>query len=422
MIAGQANPRKPPEARVLASGRRFVVPDMSSEPIRLTHRIVALADACVLCGLCLPHCPTYGLDRNEGESPRGRIMLMKALTQGRIQPEPIALRHLDHCLACGECERVCPAQVKYGELLDASRAQQRRVHSAVWPQRALEWLFASRWRLDLALDVARVLRRWCPGPWRRAPPPPPRRQFSVLHLAKSQARGCVALFIGCLGRHYDAGAIVASIKVLTALGWNVEVPRMQQCCGALSRHAGDESGYAALATRNRAAFAMTQASAVLTLASGCHDSIARGLRTDTDTAPAVRDLFEFLAADPEWPRLRLRRAASDAAVALHLPCTQRNVSRSAEPTARLLTQIPGLKLSPLAASGCCGAAGSHMLHEPTRADALRAPVLDAIAASQATTLCSANVGCRLHLSVGAQTRGLALRWRHPIEVIAEHLE
>ena len=56
---------------------------------------VGLADACVLCGLCLPVCPTYGLGREEGESPRGRIMLMKGLAQGRIGPEPGVLAHLE---------------------------------------------------------------------------------------------------------------------------------------------------------------------------------------------------------------------------------------------------------------------------------------------------------------------------------------
>src|SRR6478736_5829086 len=62
--------------------------------------LFALADRCVQCGLCLPHCPTYRLDRNEAESPRGRIALVRAFADGALVPDPIADAHLDHCLGC----------------------------------------------------------------------------------------------------------------------------------------------------------------------------------------------------------------------------------------------------------------------------------------------------------------------------------
>lgn len=110
---------------MLGSGGSPVRPAMPQPLPPAAARIVALADACVLCGLCLPSCPTYALDRVEAESPRGRIMLFKALAGGRILPEAATTAPLDHCLGCRECERVCPARVRYGELLGAGRTLQR---------------------------------------------------------------------------------------------------------------------------------------------------------------------------------------------------------------------------------------------------------------------------------------------------------
>ena len=67
-------------------------------------------------------------------------------------------------------------------------------------------------------------------------------------------------------------------------------------------------------------------------------------------------------------------------------------------------------------TGCCGAAGLHQLAEPARAATFRQPLLDAFAASGATRLLSANVGCRLHLAGGTRLPVI-----HPIDFLAEHL-
>lgn len=440
MIAALPGPCKPPgipcQTAVLAFGGFPARSDMppetasNSDPSRSDRstparsaaaRIVALADECVLCGLCLPHCPTYGLDRSEGESPRGRIMLMKGFAEGRIDPAPAATTYLDHCLACRSCERVCPAQVRFGELLLLGREAQRAAVPAGSRQRALEWLLPRRGWLNLALRIARGLRSVLPGPWRRMPPAPARRAFDPVHAPTAPARGHVALFLGCLGRHYDADTASAAIRLLSRLGFEVHVPRDQTCCGALHRHAGARAAADVLAQRNRQAFTATKPIAILTLASGCHESIAQGFALDA-ASPPVHDLFDFLAADAQFERLRFRAAKPGARVALHLPCTQRNVLRNAAKIAPMLARVPGLEVVALPETGCCGAAGSHMMTEPTRADALRAPLLDAVAASDAATLCTSNVGCRVHLAVGLETRGLAVPIRHPIELLAEHLE
>ena len=79
--------------------------------------VLAEADRCVLCGLCLPHCPTYNITRNENNSPRGRIALIKAMAQKQLAPEKTLASHINSCLACFACENRCPARVSYRKIL-----------------------------------------------------------------------------------------------------------------------------------------------------------------------------------------------------------------------------------------------------------------------------------------------------------------
>jgi glycolate oxidase iron-sulfur subunit len=145
---------------------------------------------------------------------------------------------------------------------------------------------------------------------------------------------------------------------------------------------------------------------VLTLASGCHESLAQAL----DGASKTIDAIDFLAARSE----RLRFHHTHERVALHLPCTQRNVVKSDGATRVLLARVPGLEVIELDAGlGCCGAAGTHRRAAPGRANAFRQPLLDQLRASGASRLLSANIGCRLHFA-----NGTPLPVQHPLEFLA----
>ena len=377
---------------------------------RPTHDpLVALADRCVQCGLCLPACPTYAESRLEAESPRGRIALARAWALETIQPTPAGETHLDQCLGCRSCEAVCPAGVQYGALLVQARSRQRERRSAGWRQKSIEALVARPALLGALLRAYGRAHVWLPARWRLLPPPaiaPPAAT------AFAPAEESVAMFVGCAASAYEAGLRESVARCLAMLGVRVETPSGQTCCGSVHAHAGDIEGAQRLAARNRGAFEST--GTVLTFASGCHEAVAQAL--DGGTTRTV-DAIEFLARRLQTHAERWQWRARPERIALHLPCTQRNVVRSAATLRALLSSVPGVEIVELTASGCCGASGAQMLQDPARAATFRAPLLRQLQESGATRLLSANLGCRLHLA-----NGTSVPVQHPLEFVAGCIE
>ncbi|HEU4774458.1 MAG TPA: (Fe-S)-binding protein [Lysobacter sp.] len=369
--------------------------------------LAALADRCVQCGLCLPVCPTYGHDRVEAESPRGRIALARAWALDTIEPGPVGDAHLDHCLGCRSCEAVCPAGVEYGALLVSARGRQRARRGAGLLQRALEALTARPRLLTGLLGVYRRAYRLLPTRLRGLPRPPhpgpsTSAAASMTGTRHPDAGTPTAVFVGCVAGAYEADVRAALGRLCAALSIELVTPAGQTCCGAIHAHAGNLAEASRLAAINHTAFAGHRQ--VLTLASGCHESVAGALDGSAIDALAFLDRHREQLTFPE------RRER----IALHLPCTQRNVVGTVPALRRLLARVPGLVVVEIDAGyGCCGAAGSQMLTDPERARSYREPLLAQLAASGATRLLSANIGCRLHLAGGT-----ALEVQHPLVFLA----
>ncbi|MEO8161517.1 MAG: (Fe-S)-binding protein [Arenimonas sp.] len=383
----------------------------------LSPSLVALADRCVQCGLCLPHCPTYRLDAVESESPRGRIAYMKALAGGGLDPTPIGDLHLDHCLGCRRCEGACPAGVEYGRLLVGARAAQFERAPKGAAIRIRLGLLARPRLLGRALGWYRRAYRWLPKRWRPLPRPP----VPVAAVpASSSIKAGPSIFVGCVARSYEARARAALARLATAVGVEVTEPGGQGCCGAGASHAGDAAQAGALAAANAAAFAGS--GSVLCLASGCQSTLADSLAGVVE----VEDALVFLAARANGLRFR---DAGGMRVALHRPCTQFALAGSIAATRSLLGMVPGLEVVELPDTGCCGAAGMHMVEFPERADALRRELLASFESAggwrearpgqpmlPGTQILSVSHSCRLHLANGS-----LVPVRHPLELLADFL-
>lgn len=401
-----------------------------------THRqpdndLAALTDQCVMCGLCLPHCPTYRLDQHEAESPRGRIALARRLANGQLAVSATAVAHLDHCLGCLACEAVCPSGVQYEMIL----VQTRALLQPLRPPRG--WL--ERWLADPVMLVRLAkLGAAVRGAWwlprlagllpkhtllrrllREMPRVPPASPVPSRVASGPMDRGRIILFPGCVASVFDRDTLVAGQRLLAALGYEVVVPPEAVCCGALARHAGERESAVRTAQATREALLACAAPMVLVSASGCLGSLRDAC------APAnalqVADILGFVVADKGLNRLRFRPLQARAA--LHVPCTQKNVASGSRPIRALLGRIPCLQLLELPDQpGCCGAAGNYFIEQPERADRLRAEKLDQVAVQSPDFLLTTNVGCRIFLGNGLRQRDSRVPVLHPLALLARQLE
>lgn len=406
------NYRRTHRSGPLPADRRYVSPT----------ELLELADQCVKCGLCLPHCPTYAALADEGESPRGRIALIQGWASGRLGLTPRLEGHLDRCLTCRACEVVCPSLVAYGRLMDGAKAARVRAlppwrrglrlvrlrllagHRSAVPLAALSRLYGGLGlaRLAQSLGLSRL-----PGigPWLRVAAVAPASAQAVEPSAPEAPD--LELFVGCTGSLTQGRAFAATRALCEHLGLRVRVAPEAGCCGALFRH----NGFPEEAARSRAAWIRHPGDPPLVgLASAC----VAELRECNGTS--VLEICDYL--DRRAPLDRIAFAPLSGRVLVHEPCSHRYLLKDSVAVYRLLGRIPGLDAQALPGNDrCCGAAGTYLLGQPALSRALLAPKLAALRELGPNYLVTTNPGCALHLAAGIREAGLRVRVCHPTELL-----
>lgn len=428
-----------------AAPPRTALPVVSAHSTEKTGIDYELFLDCIHCGLCTSSCPTYLELGTEMDSPRGRIYLMRALTDGRIELTDDVQKHLDLCLDCRACESACPSGVQYGKLIEPfrvhlqktlplaeslSRFQQlvlfqlfpyaRRDRLALAPARLLQWT-----GVDRLLQKSGLL-GWLPRQLRQMHEMLPRLQGHYGRLpevlpAEGPRRARVALFTGCAADAIFPETNLATARVLQRNGCEVWIPRQQGCCGALHFHSGLEEPAQQFATANCTAFQRNDIDAIIVNAAGCGAMLkdyghllhhTKQAQAGQDFTAKVRDISEFLMQlgpiKPQHP-LKLRATYHDAC---HL-CHAQQIRKQPR---QLLELIPGLELIPLNESEiCCGAAGSYNLTQPEMAERLGERKIKNIRETGAQAIFAANVGCLLQL-------GRYLRQQQPEPWVAHPID
>jgi glycolate oxidase iron-sulfur subunit len=407
--------------------------------------------ACIHCGLCLEACPTYVITGNENDGPRGRLYLMRAVAEGRIEDTSSTFaKHIDRCLGCRACEQVCPAGVEYGQLLEASRevlseAQPKSDVANRILRLVLRYVWLSPWRLRLFFRASRLFRDLGLArgllKLRLVHSISPRAAFALALLESSRPmiRGTrsssksvrggehVFLFTGCVGEGLFARVNRATERVLRANKFDVTTPPEQVCCGALHAHAGDLEGARKLARKNIAAFKSD--APIITNAGGCGAMLttyAHLFANDEDLAgPAasfsarVRDVSQQLART----EMRSAETSVETSVTYDTSCHLLYGQRSGETSERMLRAVTGDKFVALNGSErCCGAAGIYNLLQPDMSQRVLREKLDHVRETNAGILATGNPGCQMHIGAGASLSGIPVRVCHPIELVDQAYE
>jgi glycolate oxidase iron-sulfur subunit len=409
--------------------------------------MVDLISDCVHCGFCLPACPTYTSWGDEMDSPRGRIDLMKGISDGVIALDDTTVSHFDACLGCMACMTACPSGVQYDLLIESTRAQ----IETTYPRTPLDKLFRNliyalfpypkRLRL-MALPLGLYAKSGLQALVRRSgllrllparlsqlealsSPIAREQRLQAFYPAKTKtARKRVAMVAGCVQRVFFPGVNDATINVLTAEGCDVLVPVSQGCCGALSLHGGRAAEAKEFARKLIVAFEKHDVDTIIINAAGCGSTLKQYGELFADDpvmrdraiafARKVGDINEFLAElEPIAPRHPI-----EARVAYHDACHLAHAQRIRAQPRALLQSIPGLELLEIPqGEQCCGSAGTYNLFQPESAIEIGERKVTNVLSTKPDLLASANPGCTIQIQSLMRRRNVELRAAHPIEIL-----
>ena len=385
--------------------------------------------ACVGCGLCLPHCPTYRVSGLETRSPRGRIAAMRAVELEGAPLDDAFRESMETCVQCRGCEAACPSTVPFGHLIEGTRVALAAASGGPRHpmRRAVEWfgyvvllprhalLLAVTWVLLVAQRLHLVPRRFgLPKISPRSLRAPLTGDADLVGVAPCDA----GFFPGCVMDAWQRDVHRDALTAMRATGATVGLPGPgADCCGALHVHAGRVGQAKRLARRVIAAFPGD--APVVVDSAGCGAAMKDygrllGTPAAQEFSARVRDFSEWLAARPPLP---LRDTGE--AIVVQDPCHLRHVQRAQGAVRTVLA--PAYRLEETADDAlCCGAGGAYAALQPALAGEIRDRKVAALRAAHgdgrgALVVVSANPGCSMHLG----TAGLDVR--HPAELIVRAL-
>ena len=391
--------------------------------------------ACVHCGFCTATCPTYVLDGNELDSPRGRIYLIKEMLEHDRPATADVTLHIDRCLSCLACMTTCPSGVHYMHLVDHARDHIERTYRRPLLERGLRamlaWLMPYPQRFRLALFAARAAKPLAPlaeafglkrlaamlslTPWRAPARPLGPQTFP----AKGERKGRVALLAGCINDLLAPRINASTIAVLTRHGIEVVIAEGAGCCGSLVHHMGREDAALAQARANIEAWtALGNLDAIVINTSGCGTTVKDyGFMLRTDSVYAERaariaglakDVAEYLATLPLAPATNV----PELVVAYHAACSLQHGQRIIRQPKELLSKLGFVVKDVPEGHLCCGSAGTYNILQPNFARRLRERKVGTIEGLRPDLIAAGNIGCITQIAAGTELPAV-----HTIELI-----
>jgi glycolate oxidase iron-sulfur subunit len=392
--------------------------------------------ACVHCGFCTATCPTYVLDGNELDSPRGRIYLIKDMLENERPATAEVVTHIDRCLSCLSCMTTCPSGVHYMHLVDHARAHIDKTHQRPLGERLLRSILANIMpyprRFQFAATAARLAKPLAPLagalgftriaatldllPSRLPSAPQPARTFPA---ARTRRKARVALLAGCVNDVLAPELNAAAIRLVTRQGVEVVVAPGAGCCGSLVHHMGREAQALVQVRANIDAWsAIGDLDAILITASGCGTTVKDyGFMLRGDPAYAKRaarvsnlakDITEYLATLPLAPEGQ----AAGLVVAYHAACSLQHGQRVTRQPKEILAKLGFVVKDVPDGHLCCGSAGTYNILQPNIARRLRERKVGTIERLRPDVIAAGNLGCIMQIAAGTDLPAV-----HTVELI-----
>lgn len=378
-----------------------------------------ILETCVHYGFCTNACPTYVLTRDENESPRGRIDLIRAMLEEGGAPRPETVEHLDSCLSCLSCMSTCAVKVDYAHLIDRARVHVERHHRRPLFDRLLRSGLVTVLTRPRLFGTALLLGRLAKPLRRRMPA----RLASLLDMiprktmpeflepsvfpANGPVKKRVALLAGCAQQALNGNINASTIRLLQRHGCEVVIAADAGCCGSLPLHMGKEEAARSLGRANISAWSREKErnglDAIVVNASGCGTTVkdyGHLFAHDVDMRDAARkvaglakDISEVLAdlgidVPEKKPGYR---------VAYHDPCSMQHGQRVTRQPRALLRAAGFTVLDVPEKHFCCGSAGTYNLLQPKMAAALGERKAGHIASTDPDIVATGNIGCMTQL-------------------------
>ncbi len=398
--------------------------------------------SCIRCGLCMNACPVYRQLYFEGAAPRGKIQLIKKVLEGSLEASENFYRLLGTCLLCDTCTVTCPSGVRLDRLMKGMRAELIERFPMSWEKRAVFYLLSSNRLLPFCLAWGRTLqnplRFLLPAdgklgtiPYAKLPrlsAKPFMSRYPEVVTPSGPRKGRVLYFVGCATNYLEEDVGQSVIRVLSALGIEVVIPRGQMCCGFPVCLAGARKAALKNIRRNIELFDRADADAVLVDCATCgaalkseYASVLEEMGEDAEAARRlgrkVEDVSRFLSRFDLDGCLR----PVPGRVTYHDPCHLLRSQRVGEEPRSLLKRIPGMEFVEMAgADTCCGGGGTFQMEHPDVAAGITANKVRSIMETGAGFVATGCPGCRLQIRGNLESE--AVRVVHPVTLLAMALK
>ncbi len=367
-----------------------------------------------MCGMCLPHCPTYQVSRHEAESPRGRISLIKAFAEGSLDASDHLEAHMQSCTGCLTCQHVCPANVDFQTIIDTGKQlyRHKQSRSARILQNLTINVMTQQWGHTVIKLASRFV-KYIPNTHRHMQLL--RHVTNEPQLRANQTETSITVFPGCTGNLFDQQSLNSLITILNAIGVSAQFPDKLYCCGALSQHSGRLQQAEKDIHNIKHYFKKNTSTTLLSFANGCGRQLDEQF---TDSNVTHYDALEWF--NTQQAAKELKFSSTNKCVLIHTPCSVAPTKQAI--TYQLLKNIPGIKLIEFDDNlACCGAGGMQLTSPEESNQRLLDSKVNTINNLKPDVIVSSNIGCSLNFKLGLDKTALDIEVIHPLTLLARQL-